>query len=213
MNNGIYTITNKVTNKIYIGRAIDFYNRESTHFSLLKYNKHTNLYLQEDFNHYGEENFIFEILEECNENFMASQENYWCNMLNTHDRKYGYNIAPTSPDKEIRRNKESIERARLKQIGQKRSEECKNRLRIAKLNQSEETKRKISESHKGKKQILHYVPVLQFTKDGTFIKEYESMVSAQKETGITYPQISRVCSGKYHNRTMAGGFIWKYKIA
>ena len=51
-----------------------------------------------------------------------------------------------------------------------------------------------------------YKPVLQFDKEGKFIKEYESIDSAIKETGVLH--VSCVCRGE---RKTAGGYIWKYK--
>ena len=44
--------------------------------------------------------FKFELLEECEEEFLASQENYWCNILQKHIKKYGYNIQITNPNKQ-----------------------------------------------------------------------------------------------------------------
>lgn len=60
---GIYTITNLVNNKIYIGSAINLSNRKSTHFYKLRNNTHGNPHLQNAFNKYKEENFVFEVLE------------------------------------------------------------------------------------------------------------------------------------------------------
>ena len=59
----IYKITNIINNKIYIGSAIDTYNRFSKHKSQLNKNKHHNSYLQNSWNKYGEQNFKFEIIE------------------------------------------------------------------------------------------------------------------------------------------------------
>ena len=54
------------------------------------------------------------------------------------------------------------------------------------------------------------IPVRQYDKDGRFIKEWDSVVSAEKETGIDSSSISSVCrKDKY--RKLAGGFIWRYK--
>lgn len=95
---GIYTITNLINNKIYVGYSDNILQRFKQHLSCLKNSKHDNELLQNSWNKYGEINFIFEILEECNSNYLTSQENYWCNILNTHNRDYGFNIQPTRPD-------------------------------------------------------------------------------------------------------------------
>ncbi len=61
---GIYTITNKVTGKLYIGESLDIYRRwHDEHIPQLRKNSHYNRELQNDFNKYGEENFSFEVLE------------------------------------------------------------------------------------------------------------------------------------------------------
>ena len=51
-------------------------------------------------------------------------------------------------------------------------------------------------------------PVLQFTKDGVFIAEYQSVSEAYRQTGIAVQHISSCCLGKLKS---AGGFDWKYK--
>ena len=51
-------------------------------------------------------------------------------------------------------------------------------------------------------------PVLQFDKDGNFIKEYPSMREAQRQTGID--AIDKVCN-HYKYRKTAGGYVWEYK--
>lgn len=61
---GIYKITNKINNKVYVGQAVNFKDRERTHFYRLVRNEHHNEFLQKSYNKYGKENFIFEIIEE-----------------------------------------------------------------------------------------------------------------------------------------------------
>lgn len=51
-----------------------------------------------------------------------------------------------------------------------------------------------------------YHPVLQFSKDGKLINEFESIKEAIEKTGVKH--ISCVCRGE---RKTAGGFFWKYK--
>lgn len=50
--------------------------------------------------------------------------------------------------------------------------------------------------------------VLQFTKDGQFVAEYQSFMDAERKTGIYNESISACCLGK---RKSAGGYIWKQK--
>ena len=52
--------------------------------------------------------------------------------------------------------------------------------------------------------------VLQFSKDGNFIKEHHSTREASRQTGADNSHIARVCKGEHKYKT-AGGFIWKYK--
>lgn len=50
-------------------------------------------------------------------------------------------------------------------------------------------------------------PVLQFTKDGEFIKEWESATAASRQLNIPLPNITNCINGyKYKS---AGGFVWK----
>lgn len=53
------------------------------------------------------------------------------------------------------------------------------------------------------------ISVSQYTLDGVFIREYASLIEAEKETGIYNGHISRVCRGARGKKT-AGGYIWKY---
>ena len=97
-----------------------------------------------------------------------------------------------------------------------------------KIPMSEETRRKISDNHAdfsgennpnfGKHFSEEYRkklsdsqpknPVLQYSKDGEFIAEYNSALEAERKTGINNSNISQCCKGK---RKSAGGYIWKYK--
>ena len=64
---GIYMIRNIINNKVYIGQSSDLKDRLAHHKSSLRHNRHYSSYLQNAWNKYGEENFEFIILEECEE--------------------------------------------------------------------------------------------------------------------------------------------------
>lgn len=63
MNQGIYKIVNRVTDQFYIGSAVNLQRRKTRHFSELRNNRHNNKKLQASWNKYGEEAFVFEVLE------------------------------------------------------------------------------------------------------------------------------------------------------
>lgn len=79
---GIYIIKCNVDNKVYIGQSINLEKRINEHKSLLKRNKHSNCHLQNSFNKYGEENFIFEFLE------ILDEKDYTKEKLNFLEIKY-----------------------------------------------------------------------------------------------------------------------------
>jgi hypothetical protein len=74
---------------------------------------------------------------------------------------------------------------------------------------SQEAKEKLSKALTGRK-VTWGKPVLQFDKQGNFIKEWPSAKAAKKETGAK--NVFEVASG-YKNQLYksSGGFIWKYK--
>jgi len=50
--------------------------------------------------------------------------------------------------------------------------------------------------------------ILQFDKDGNFIKEFSSIIEAVNELKLKSNHVTECCQGKYKT---AHGFIWKYK--
>ena len=54
------------------------------------------------------------------------------------------------------------------------------------------------------------IPVLQFSKDGTFIKDWPSISEASRKLGIARTHICACCKGRIKS---SGGYVWKYKKA
>ena len=88
---GIYSITNTLNNKRYIGYSIDIQRRWTTHKRDLKNNKHENSHLQNAYNKYGENAFEFEIIEECTKENIKDKEKYWIAFYNS--KNEGYNMS------------------------------------------------------------------------------------------------------------------------
>lgn len=73
---------------------------------------------------------------------------------------------------------------------------------------TEKTKERISKAMKGKPQYKRRKPIQQYTKDMTFIREWDSAKSASMELKIHSGDISKCCKGKLKT---VGGFVWRYK--
>jgi hypothetical protein len=79
-------------------------------------------------------------------------------------------------------------------------------------NFSEEHRKKISKNSKKQmiegRSIIKLTPILQYTMDNKFIKEYDSVLSASIETNIKSNAICNCC--RKISRS-SGGFKWEYK--
>ena len=78
---GIYSIFNVANGKKYIGSSKDIYNRWHEHLHLLRHNRSHNNHLQAAFNKYGEDNFVFNILEFCKEDERFDREQYYIDFM------------------------------------------------------------------------------------------------------------------------------------
>lgn len=119
----IYKTTNIVNGKIYIGQ--DLHNNK-------KYLGSGKI-LKTALIKYGKENFVKEILEECNNKEQLNErEKFWIEKFNSRNRKIGYNISSggvygdtitTNPNK----NK-IIEKIKKSNKGKKRSDEVRQKI-------------------------------------------------------------------------------------
>lgn len=73
----IYKIRNIINDDYYLGRTIHLEKRKYYHFHFLSKNYHVNRILQNAYNKYGKENFVFEIFKETNKANMVYDEQYF----------------------------------------------------------------------------------------------------------------------------------------
>lgn len=140
---GIYCITQKSTGRKYIGSASKgFYRRWRRHLSELKKGGHHSQFLQRAWDKYGSDDFIFEIIE-----FYVVLSSADDLLLLDLEQSYLDELAPEfniSPSAHNRKGVRVSEETRAKNIAARKrqvSRPC-----------TEETKKKISESNKGKHQ-------------------------------------------------------------
>ena len=88
----IYTISNKLNGKVYVGSAVRPNNRRMWHLRYLRRGCHPNPHLQRAWNRYGEASFVFEVVESVQDTFwLRAREQSWIGRLNTGDPALGYN--------------------------------------------------------------------------------------------------------------------------
>lgn len=185
----IYRIINNVNNKSYIGSTSTGKRRWRSHRYNLKHNKHANQHLQASWNKYGEKSFTFLIIEELRITQEQSTEEILKNLL----EKEEFYIKQLKPEYNIRPVAKS-------NLGVKFSKETKEKISKAVKSRNKETWIKTAEKLKK--------PILAYSKEGKFIKEFSSTKEAAAYLNVAATNITSLLKGK-------GNFVkqihFKYK--
>lgn len=108
---GIYKITNKLNNKVYIGQSKNIEHRWKVHLSRYKTGRNEHLKLYQSMKKYGIENFKFEVICECKEEELDKLEILYIEKYNSYLK--GYNCTAGGGGQHVR-NKVFSEEARKK---------------------------------------------------------------------------------------------------
>ena len=171
MSSGIYSITNKTNDKIYIGSSTNIEERWKFHKKSLKSNKHHSIHLQRAYNKYGKFKFDFKILEivKSKRNYLLKREQYWMDTFKSPIRKYGYNICPDAMGHDV--SDETREKNRQARLGKTSWNKGLSGYKL----HSKESKAKISKASKGNT----------YRKNSTHSKEFVKKISKRMQ-GNTY---------------------------
>jgi group I intron endonuclease len=224
---GIYQIICIVNNKLYVGSALNLCMRKSQHFSSLKKGKGVNRKLQNAFNKYGMESFVFSVIEECEPSKLIEREqHYFDTLLKAKEEgdffeKNSYNIRRicksnlgVSVSKETRKKLSDSQKGRVvtEDVRKRTSETLKGRKHTPKrVKKMVENKTKTHHTEDSKDKIglncPHRRPIVQIDKKtNQLIREWRSAEYARSVLGLQH--ISCVCRGV---RKTAGGYKWKFK--
>lgn len=98
LNTGIYRIRNTLNGCVYIGSTNDFAKRKKQHFAELQSGRHVNKRLQTEYNQYGSDKFVFDIIEYTLASTRLKREQYWINHYKQHGKIYNTGTANTRED-------------------------------------------------------------------------------------------------------------------
>lgn len=234
MARGIYKIINVVNNKFYVGSAVDLKRRKTRHFSELRNGKHSNRHLQAAWQKYGEQAFVFVVVEELSlDADLLAAENVW---LKAHvGQPYCYNIGvdataphlgmsgPLSPTwghqhtDDAKARIGAASRARV----QSEEEKAKRRVTMRGKPQSAEVRAKISAALTGegnywygKKRPDHGAKVsraVQVWDAKGNTETFPSIQALRESLGLTPPTVNRALkAGTPISRGPLKGWVFKY---
>lgn len=232
MKAGIYKIVNLVNNKLYIGSSKNLIKRWYMHKWKLNKGIHHCIHLQLSYNKHGEENFKFEIIENCSLDQLILREQFYldaikpeyniCKIAGTtksrilseeHKIKIGLSNKGRKLTKEHKRQISEFMKTRVCSQETRAKMSVRSKIRVC----SQETKEKISKIHKGKKlteenkqKLINsrrkFIVIIGFN-DNMCIK-FQSLHEACKELKIDNSSLRKVLKGKAKT---CGGYRWLYE--
>ena len=213
----IYGILNIESLKIYVGQSKKFKYRKWSHKSKLKANKHHNDHLQHAYNKYGEDKFIFIILEkDIPTDILTARELHWINQKGSLNRDKGYNLAIPDPDCHHKHSDESKEKNRrdiyTRYYGEPESEEIYQEW---KWSRKEQVYYKSTPEEKAKTKASR--AIIYFDKEtGAQLGEFNSTVAAARALFSDLPyrsamkRIQNNLNPKTKNKSYRG-YVFAYK--
>lgn len=200
---GIYIIKNIINNKVYVGQTLqNFQRRYWHHYWKLNDNSHDNHHLQAAWNKYGENNFVFEVIEIIDDDrLIEEREVYWINYFLNNNQSY--NMALGGGGK---RGVPMSDKAK-KIVG------AKNRIHNLGKIASDETKQKMSNARTGKRVYRHNDQLndSQVVLIKTKLINGERPVDISKELKIPYKVINNIYSGNSYRTVYVDGWDDYYK--
>lgn len=172
---GIYAITNTMTGKHYIGSAVDLSQRFARHKFDIRAGQHHSAKLQRSLHKHGFGAFTFNVLLFCDKKNLIFYEQ---RAIDTFDSfKNGYNVLPTAGSSlGAAHSAETRAKISAAKIGKKVSPEALSSW--SNRRHSEETKKKIGEASKGRKNNLG-----KKTSDETRAKVSASLIGNKRTFG------------------------------
>lgn len=241
---GVYRIVNNINGKLYIGSTGSkggFNKRWSYHLTDLRQNKHHSRHLQRAWNKYGEESFIFEILEiieDFTKETLLIREQHYLDLYKSYDVNLGYNICKIAGSSlgVKKTEEEKLRQSELKKgkpipwmnTGEPRSEEHRKNLSKSCKGRKSEKENKTYEEFYGEEKAIELKKKLSDVHKGQFVGDkhpqakpvlqfslsgdfIQEFGSATSAANILNLSAKAIRQCTNNKIKTSGGFKWKHK--
>lgn len=203
----IYKATNTINNKSYIGQTNNLSRRKKEHLVAARQNKVEDYSIfHKSIRKYGEDSFVWSIVENCSDGEMNNRETYWIKELNTYIPN-GYNMTYGGDDADAllkwqQNNPDKMKENALnglkyaQKYHQENQEKHLQQLAIARKKGIEATKRKV--------RCIDLNILFDSLADAERWSLSDKNPNGKK---ASHQHISKVCRGQ---RNTAGGYCWEY---
>lgn len=142
----IYILRNVINGKIYVGQTQNPPQRKASHFYEARRNNPRRLYAA--IRKHGEDNFMFEVIEECTDDVVNEREQHWVTQHDSYNYEKGYNMTPGGGHFELSEEQRQKQQQMMREQNPTRLPEVREKLRQAGLGRklSEQTRKKISDA-------------------------------------------------------------------
>lgn len=223
MSCGIYKIENLINHKVYIGQSINIEARFVKHKSCKD-----NCLIHKAIQKYGQNNFSYEIIEECDVQDLNEREIYWIKFYQScilNNLNKGYNMNYGGSNGEGLKKGQPIEQYSLsgeyiKTYPSARQASLDLNISQSAISNCITGKSRWAGGYQWKKvgsdkeimpiqtsNIIFYSKVIKYDLDGNFLNIYDNLSDAAKQNNGHKSGISKACK----KNTTYLGFLWKYQ--
>lgn len=185
---GVYEIVNLATCKKYIGSSKNVELRLRQHYLLLKRGVHYNKHLQNSFNKYNENAFIFRVIEYCQKETRVDIEKEYVEKHNCLNDYFGYNIREPNMVSMAEETKKKISESMkgvntwTKGVKVPKSVLDKRTLAQRGLKRSDIAKKRYSDSKIGQKNSMAKLTE----------KDVLEIIKLRNSTGLSYGKLGKI---------------------